>query len=104
MLQSFLEEETKYSWEVEGGRDLGGGAGGGGGEGGRIRYVRIWGRCTEVQGIEQVCSNEVWGTGGSHWKVLDARKARPSQDPTGMALAEILNKDEREPVETAFRG
>ena len=28
------------------------------------------------------------------------RKARGSQDPTGMTLAEIPNKVEREPVET----
>jgi len=38
--------------------------------------------------------------GGSHKKVPDARKARGSQDPTEMRLAEISNKGEREPVET----
>jgi hypothetical protein len=37
-------------------------------------------------------------------KVPDAKKARGSQDPTGMALAEIPNKGERQPVETISRG
>jgi hypothetical protein len=46
-----------------------------------------------------VCSSKKWGTGGSNQKVPDARKARGSQDPTGMTLAEIPNKGEREPVE-----
>jgi hypothetical protein len=65
---------------------------------------RRQGRCTEDQEIEQLCSCGGWGTGGSHQKVSDARKARGSQDPTGMmTLAEIPNKGEREPVETIFR-
>ena len=54
---------------------------------GRIRCVCVWGgRCTEDQEIEQrgVCSNGGWGTGGSHQKVPDARKARGSKDPTEM--------------------
>jgi hypothetical protein len=37
-------------------------------------------------------------------KVPNARKARGSQDPTGMTLAEILNKEEREPVKNIWRG
>jgi hypothetical protein len=42
--------------------------------------------------------------GGSHQNVPDARKARDSQDPTEMTLAEIPNKGEGEPVETISRG
>jgi hypothetical protein len=44
---------------------------------------------TEGQEIKQMCSNGGWRTGGSHQKVPDARKARGSQNPTGMTLAEI---------------
>ena len=40
---------------------------------------------------------------GSHQKVPDARKARGSQDPTGMTLAEIPNKGEGEPEEIISR-
>jgi hypothetical protein len=36
--------------------------------------------------------------------VPDVRKERGSQDPTGMALAEIPNIGERYPVETISRG
>ena len=36
-------------------------------------------------------------------QVLDARKARGSQDPMGMRLVEMLNKGEGETVETEFR-
>jgi hypothetical protein len=42
--------------------------------------------------------------GGSHKQVPDARKARGSQDPTGMRLAEMPNKGEGEPVKTISRG
>jgi hypothetical protein len=74
-------------------------------EGGRIRFRRRQGKCTVVQEIEQRCvavrDGELWG---SHQKVPDARKARGSQDPTGMTLVEIPNKGEREPVETISRG
>ena len=45
-----------------------------------------------------MCSNGGWGTGGSNQKVPDARKARASQDPTGMTLAEVPHKGEEEPV------
>jgi hypothetical protein len=44
------------------------------------------------------------GTGDSHQKVPDARKAKGSQGPTSMTLAEIPNKGEREPVETIYSG
>jgi hypothetical protein len=47
----------------------------------------------------EVYSNERWGAGGSNQKVSDARKARASQDPMGMTLAEIPCKREEEPVE-----
>ena len=50
------------------------------------------------------CSNGGWGTRGSHQQVPGTRKARVSQDPTGMILAEIPNKGEKEPVETISRG
>jgi hypothetical protein len=50
-----------------------------------------------------MCSNGGWGTGSSQQKIPDARKSKGSQDPMGMTLAEILNKAEREPVETIFR-
>jgi hypothetical protein len=36
--------------------------------------------------------------------VGDARKARGFQDPRGMMLAEIPNKEERETVEAIARG
>ena len=41
--------------------------------------------------------------GGSNQEVPDARKARASQDPTGMTLAEIPNKGERETIETIWK-
>jgi hypothetical protein len=44
------------------------------------------------------------GAGGSNQKVPDARKARASQNPTGMTLAEIPHKGEGEHVETISRG
>jgi hypothetical protein len=44
------------------------------------------------------------GEPGSNQKVPDARKARASQDPTGMTLAEITHKGEEEPVKTISRG
>jgi hypothetical protein len=44
------------------------------------------------------------GAEGSNQKVSDARKARSSQDPTGMTSAEIPHRGKREPVETISRG
>jgi hypothetical protein len=41
---------------------------------------------------------------GSHQQVPDARKARSSQDPTGMIFPEMPNKGEGEPVESISRG
>ena len=49
-------------------------------------------------------SKRGWGTGGSKQKFPDARKARASQDPMGMTLAEIPNIGEIGPVETISRG
>ena len=43
----------------------------------------------------EVYSSGRWRTGDSHQKVPDARKARCSQDPKGMKLAEIHNKGEK---------
>jgi hypothetical protein len=51
-----------------------------------------------------MCSNGGWGTGANNQKVPDARKARASQNPMGMTLAEIPNKGEKEPIETISRG
>jgi hypothetical protein len=51
-----------------------------------------------------VCSNGGCGTGGSHKHVAEHRKARDTQDPPGMIVAEMHNKVEGEPVETIFRG
>ena len=46
----------------------------------------------------QVCDNGGWGTGGSHQKIPDIKKARGSQDLTGMRLAEMFTKGEGESV------
>ena len=50
------------------------------------------------------CSKCGWGTEGSHQKVPDARKARGSQNPTGMTLAEMPNTGVGELVKTISRG
>ena len=52
----------------------------------------------------EVCSSGGLGVASSHQKVMDDRKARGSQDPTGMKLAEIPNKVEREPIDTISNG
>jgi len=51
-----------------------------------------------------MCSTGGLGTGGSYQQAPDARKARGSQDTTGMRLVERPNKGEGEPVETLSRG
>ena len=51
-----------------------------------------------------MCNSGRWGTRGSYQKVPDARKARGSQDPMGMTLAEISNKGEIELAESINRG
>jgi hypothetical protein len=43
------------------------------------------------------------GAGGSHQQVPDVRKARSSQDLTGVRLAEMPNKGDGEPLETISR-
>jgi hypothetical protein len=60
----------------------------------------------EVQRTRKLKRGVQWGMGnwGSHRKVPKARKARDSQDPVGVTLAEIPNKGEREPVEIISRG
>jgi hypothetical protein len=50
-----------------------------------------------------VCNSGRWGTRGSYQKVTDSRKARGSQDPMGITLAEITNKGESKLVETISR-
>ena len=67
-----------------------------GGDGGDVQRVRKLNR--------EICSNGGWGTGCGNHKVPDARKARGSQDPRGMGLAEMSNRREGEPVETISRG
>jgi hypothetical protein len=42
--------------------------------------------------------------GSSNQKVLDGRKSRGFQNPTGMPLAKIPNKGEIEAFETISRG
>jgi hypothetical protein len=68
----------------------------------------VWGEKGEMyRGVRKLNRGVLqweWGTGGSHQKVPDARKARGSQDPVGIALAEVPNKGESEPVETTSRG
>jgi hypothetical protein len=46
-----------------------------------------------VRKLTEVCSNGGWKTG--YQKVPDARKAKASQDPTGMTLAEMPHKGRR---------
>ena len=60
----------------------------------------------EVQRVRKLKRGVQWGMGnwGSLLKVPNARKARDSQDPVGMTLAELPNKGEREPVEIISRG
>ena len=70
---------------------------------GRIWYGR-WRRCTEGQKIEQRCVALGIGNRGNQQKVPDVKKARGSQDPMGITLAEIPNKSKREPVEAISRG
>ena len=77
------------------------------GEGeGRIRYARRLGRRNrEGSEFEEWCVVMGDGvSGGSHQQVPDARKVRGSQDPAGMRLAEMPNKEEGEPLETISRG
>jgi hypothetical protein len=101
MLQFFSERGTKYSREVEGGRELGGREKGDGEKGEQEQVWSERGMIYRGSGIwTKVCHNRVWGTGGSHQQVPDARKARGSQDTTGMRLVEMPNKGERELVET----
>ena len=68
-----------------------------------IRCRRKWGKCIEGQKIEQRCVALGIGNRGNQQKVPDVKKARGSQDPMGITLAEIPNKGEREPVETLWR-
>jgi hypothetical protein len=51
-----------------------------------------------------MCSNGGWGTGCSHQQVTDGRKAKGSQDPTEMRLAEMPSKRRGEPEKTIPRG
>jgi hypothetical protein len=53
----------------------------------------------DVQRVRKLNSNGAWGTEGSNQKAQDTRKARASQDPLGMTLADL-----GEPVKTIFRG
>jgi hypothetical protein len=51
-----------------------------------------------------ICTAVCRGTGVSKQKVPDARKARASQDLTGMVLAEIPHKGDTDPVKIISRG
>jgi hypothetical protein len=49
-----------------------------------------------VPGIRtELCSNRGWGIGGRHQQVPESRKARGSQDPKWMRLAEISKKKKK---------
>jgi hypothetical protein len=72
-------------------------------KGDRIRFRKRKERVIEGQDIKprkKKHSSGEWGTWSSHKKVPDARKARGSQEPTGMALPKIPNKGEIESAET----
>jgi hypothetical protein len=56
-----------------------------GGDEGYVQTVRKLSRYVAMGG---------WGTGSGHQKVPEARKARGSQDSTGMRLAEIPKRRE----------
>ena len=49
-----------------------------------------------------MCSTGGRGNIGSNQKVPDTRKAKASQEPIGMTLAEIPHKGERELVESSL--
>jgi hypothetical protein len=101
-----LRRQNKIIKGNRGWKGLGRKIGGGGEKEGKNQVWRRWRRCTEGQEIEQRCvamGDEELG-GDSNQKVPDARKARASQDPTGVTLAEIPHKGEGEPVETISRG
>jgi hypothetical protein len=66
----------------------------GGIKAGRIRCGNKQGRSTEGQEIEQRCVAEEVGE-----LQVNARDPRGSQDASGMTLAKIPNKGEREPFE-----
>jgi hypothetical protein len=51
-----------------------------------------------------MCTNGRWANGDCNQKDPDTRKARASQDPTGMTLSEIPHKEEGEPVKAISRG
>jgi hypothetical protein len=44
--------------------------------------------------LKEGCTTRGWGARDSNWKVPYVRKARGSQNPTGMILAEIPHKGE----------
>jgi hypothetical protein len=76
-----------------------------GGWGGKEGQNQVWEEMYRGSGNwTEVCGNRGWGTGDSNQKVPDARKARASQDPTGMTLAEVPQKGEGKPAETISRG
>ena len=59
---------------------------------------------TGSRNLMEVFSQRGWGTQSSHLTVPDARKARGSQYPTGMTLAEIPNKGKIESIEIIASG
>ena len=101
MVQSYSEKGIEQSREVDGGRNLGGRELVAMQKKGRIRYGRRRKRCKEGQKFGQ--RFVVMGDGelgDSNQKVPETRKARASQYPTGMILAEIPHKEEGEHVKT----
>jgi len=98
MLQSFLEGGTKILMEGRGCEGLGRKRGRAGSGIGRDRV--------DIQRVLSLNRSVLeWGmvNGGSHWQVLDGRKARGSQDPRWMRLTIMSNIEEREPIKTISR-
>jgi len=66
---------------------------------------QVWRETGEMYRVRKLNRERCEGLGlGSYQNVPDARKARGSQDPTRMILAEMSNKGEREPEEIISRG
>jgi len=98
-LQSYLEGGTKI---VMGGMDLGGSEEG---EGERWTGSGMEGDRDDIQRVRNLNGGVYqWGMGNCHQQVPDARKARGSQDPVGMKLADMPKKEGGRSVETISRG
>jgi len=73
-------------------------------KGGRIRCARRLRRCTEDHEIEQRCVGMGDREMGFSTENPRRQASKRLPGPTGITLAKIPNKGEREPVETISRG